>query len=104
MSAHAFYEYVATLSSTGHAEDEGEGVHCLIEIDMLDEQGRHRRSVELEQEAGDLVLFIINPGPNRRIAHSNIWKVDEQRLNELGPAKNVDLVGNSKMYFYSGKP
>jgi hypothetical protein len=48
-------------------------------------------------------LFIVNPGPNRRIAHSKIWKVDEKRLNELGPAKSVERIGNSKVSFYSGK-
>jgi hypothetical protein len=103
MSTRAFYEYIATLSGTGHAEDGGEAVHCLIEIEMLDEQGRHRHTVELEQEAGDLVLFAVNPGPNRGIAQSKIWKVDEQRLNELGPPKNVDRIGHSRIYFYDGK-
>ena len=103
MSAYAFYEYIATLSGTRHAEEEGESVHCVIEIDMLDEKGRDRHTVELEQEAGDLVLFVVNPGPNRRIADSKIWKVDEQRINELGQAKNVNRIGNSQIYFYSGK-
>jgi hypothetical protein len=103
MSAYAFYEYMATLSGTGHAENEGKAVHCLVEIDMLDENGRYRNTVELEEEAGDLILFVINPGPSRRIAQSKIWKADEQRLSELGPAKSVDRIGNSKVYFYSDK-
>jgi hypothetical protein len=103
MSAYAFYEYIATLCGSGHAEHEGEAVHCLIEINTLDEKGCSRHSLELEQEAGDLVLFVVNPGPNRRIAHSKIWKVDEQRLSQLGLAKNIDRIGNSKIYFYSGK-
>jgi hypothetical protein len=101
MDGYAFYEYTAKVSSGPHAEDQGETVHCLIEMDILDQNGCHRRSVELEQEAGDLVLFVVNPGPNRRIGDSRIWKVDEQRLSELGPAKDIDRIGKTQIYFYS---
>src|ERR1700682_5180804 len=104
MSGYAFFEYTAKLTCTPPAEEEaGESVHCLIEMDTVDQHGRSRQTVELEEEAGDLILFAVNPGPNRRIAQSKIWKVDEQRLNELGPPKNVDRIGHSRIYFYDGK-
>ena len=46
----------------------------------------HERSRELlEQEAGDLILFNVNPGPHRRITHSSIGEVDEKRLREQVP-------------------
>lgn len=101
MNSYAFFEYTAKLSCSPHAEDEGELLHCLIEINTVDQNGRSRHTVELEEEAGDLILFAVNPGPNRRIADSRIWKVNERRLSELGQAKNVNRIGNAQIYFYS---
>jgi len=61
-----------------------------------------RRSRELlEQEAGDSILFSANPGPQRRISHSNICEVDEKCLRELGPATDFNRVGGVEIYFYS---
>jgi hypothetical protein len=102
MNGHSIFEYTAKLSNTPHAEDEGESVHCLIEMSTLDQNGRVRHSVELEQEAGDLILFALSPGPHRRIADSRIWQVDEERLRELGPAKVVDRIGKCQIHFYQG--
>jgi hypothetical protein len=53
------------------------------------------------EEAGDIILFAVNPGPNRRIADSKIRRVDEQRLDELGEAKDVDRIGSSSDLFLS---
>ena len=61
MSGYAFFEYTAKLTCTPHAEEEGESLHCLIEMDTVDQNGRNRHPVELEEEAGDLVLFVVNP-------------------------------------------
>jgi hypothetical protein len=99
MNGYAFFEYTAKLSCTPHAEEEGESLHCLIEMDTVDQNGRNRHTVELEEEAGDLVLFAVNPGPNRRIADSKIWKVEEQRLSELGEAKDIGRIGSTRIYF-----
>jgi hypothetical protein len=102
MNEHAFFEYRALLTSTPHVEEKGgEPVHCLVKMEIAAQNGRLRRSVELEQEVGDLVLFIINPGPQRRICHSSICKADEPRLHELGPATDFHRVGNSEVYFYA---
>jgi hypothetical protein len=99
MSEHAFFEYRAKLISAGDTEDQGEPIHCLIKMEI---GAGHERSRELlEQEAGDLVLFNVNPGPHRGIAHSNIGEVDEKRLRELGPATDFNRVGSSEIYFYS---
>jgi hypothetical protein len=100
MNRYAFFEYTANLTSTPHAEDKGEAVHCLIEMETVDQNGRVRHTVELEEEAGDLILFAVNPGPNRRIADSRIWKVEEDRLTELGEAKDVDRIGTAQIHFY----
>jgi hypothetical protein len=63
--------------------------------------GRARSRELLEQEAGDLILFSVNPGPHRRISHSNICEVDEKRMRELGPATDFIRVGSIEIYFYS---
>ena len=101
MSEHAFFEYRALLMSTPHVEEKGESVHCLIKMEIAAQDGRLRRGAELEQEAGDLILFLINPGPHRRISHSSICKIDEWRLHELGPATDFNRVGTSEIYFYA---
>lgn len=101
MGEHAFFEYRAMLTNTPHVEEKGEHVHCLIKMETAAQDGRLQRSVELEQAAGDLVLFLINPGPHRRISHSSICKADERRLQELGPSADFKRVGNSEVYFYS---
>jgi hypothetical protein len=89
MSEYTFFEYRALLMRTPHVEDEAA------------QNGRLRRGAELEQQAGDLILFLINPGPHRRISHSSICKADERRLHELGPAIGFNRVGNSEIYFYA---
>jgi hypothetical protein len=95
----AFFEYRAKLISTAHAEDQGEPIHCVIKMKI---GAGHERSRELlEQEAGDLVLFNVNPGPHRRITHSSISEVDEKRLRELGPATDFNRMGSTEIYFYS---
>jgi hypothetical protein len=99
MSKHAFFECKAKLISTPHIEEQGEPIYCLIKVEI---GAGHRRSRELlEQEAGDLVLFSVNPGPHRRISHSSIGEVDEKRLRELGPATDFNRVGSVEIYFYS---
>jgi hypothetical protein len=97
MSEHAFFESRAKLISTPHVE-EGEPIHCLIKIEI---GAGHGLSELLEQEAGDLVLFSVNPGPHGRISHSSLFEVDEERLRELGPATDFNRVGNAEIYFYS---
>jgi hypothetical protein len=64
MSKHAFFEYRALLTSTPHVEEKGKLVHCLIKMEIAARNGRLRRGAELEQEVGDLILFLINPGPH----------------------------------------
>jgi hypothetical protein len=60
-----------------------------------------RERLALEREAEDLVLFALNPGPRRRISHSAISEVDEERLRELGPATDFHLVESAEIHFYS---
>jgi hypothetical protein len=99
MSEHAFLEYRAKLMSTPHIEEQGEPIHCLIKIEIGAGHGRSREL--LKQEARDLVLFSVNPGPHRRISHSSICEVDGKRLRELGPATDFNRVGNVEIYSYS---
>jgi hypothetical protein len=101
MSEHAFFEYRALLTSTPHVEEKGEPVHCIVKMEIAAQDGRRRRGAELEQEAGDLILFLINPGPHRRISHSSICKASEGRLHELDPATDFNRVGKSEIYFYA---
>jgi hypothetical protein len=101
MSEHEFFEYKASLVSTPHVEAKGESVHCIIKMETTPQDGRLRRGAELEQEAGDLILFILHPGPHRRISESSIGKVDEERLRDLGSASDFARVGNSEVFFFS---
>jgi len=98
MSEHAFFEYRAKPMSTPHIK-EGEPIHCLIKMEIG--TGLRRPRGLLKQEARDLIVFSVSPGPHRRISHSNICEVGEKRLRELGPATDFNRVGNVEIYFYS---
>ena len=98
----AFFEYRAKLTNTGHAEDVGKPVHCFIKMQSADAEGKRRRNVELEQQAGDNILFVLNPGPHRGISHSSIWNVTEEELHKRGKASDYNRVGDCEMYFYNG--
>ena len=99
MSDHAFFEYQAKLTNTGHAEEEGEPVHCMIRMKNVDRDGKCLPDIELHQQAGDNVLFVINPGPYRQISHSSIWNVTEERHRitaELGIARSISTTPNDR--------
>jgi hypothetical protein len=99
MSEHAFFEYRAKPMSTPHIKEQGEPIHCLIKMEIG--AGFRRPRELLKQEARDLILFSVSPGPHRRISHSNICEVDEKRLRELGPARDFNRLGSVEIYFYS---
>ena len=101
MSDHAFFEYQAKLTNTGHAEEEGEPVHCMIRMKNIDRDGKCLPDIELHQQAGDNVLFVINPGPYRQISHSSIWNVTEEELHKPGKASDYRRVGDCEIYFYN---
>ena len=98
-SEHAFFEYRAKPMSTLHIKEQGKPIHCLIKMEISAALRRPREL--LKQEARDLILFSVSPGPHRRISHSNICEVGEKRLRELGPARDFNRVGNVEIYFYS---
>ena len=78
-------------------------MHCLLKIPVAADFGhRQRDEVELRQDAGDMVLFTLNPGPHGKISHSEIWEVDENRIGELGEASELAQVGDCTIYFYAG--
>src|SRR5258707_5941345 len=99
MSEKAFNEYRAKPMSTPNNKEQGEPIHCLIKMEIG--AGLRRPRELLKQEARDLILFSVSPGPHRRISYSNICEVDEKRLRELGPATDLNRVGNVEIYFYS---
>jgi hypothetical protein len=99
MSEHAFFEYRAKPMSTPPIEEQGEPIHYLIKMEIS--AGLRRPRELLKQEARDLILFSVSPGPHRRISYSNICEVDEKRLRELGPATDLNRVGSVEICFYS---
>ena len=99
MSEHAFFEYRAKPMSTPHIEEQGEPLHYLIKMEIG--AGFRRPRELLKQEARDLILFSVSPGPHRKINYSDICEVDEKRLRELGPARDFNRVGSVEIYFYS---
>jgi hypothetical protein len=98
MSEHAFFEYRAKLMSTPHIEEQGEPIHCLVKIGI--DAGDRRSRELLKQEARDLILFSVNPGPHRRISHSTICEVNEERLRKLGPAPDFYMSKSAETNFY----
>ena len=97
---HAFFEYQAKITNAGHAESEGEPVHCLIRMERTVKQGRRQRNVDLEQQAGDNILFVLNPGPHRKISHSSIWEVSEEAFRNAGPPSAHHRVGDCEILCY----
>jgi hypothetical protein len=100
MNDYAFFEYRAKVSPAAHAEEEGEPVHCLIKMKIAADHGRHQRTiVELEQDACDLVLFTLHPGPYRKIGHSSIREVDEAQMPKRSQNSECARVGDCAIYF-----
>jgi hypothetical protein len=99
MSEHAFFEYRAKLITTPHIQEQAEPIHCLIKMKIGAGRGRSREL--LEQEAGDIVLFALNPGPHRTISQSTICEVDEERLRKLGPAPDFYISKGAEIHFYA---
>ena len=96
----AFFEYRAKLTNTGHAEDVGKPVHCFIKMQSADAEGKRRRNVELEQQAGDNILFVLNRGPHRGISHSSIWVVNEESFRKAGTPLDRHRVGDCEILYY----
>ena len=101
MNDYAFFEYQAKLTNVGHAEDRGEPVHCMIRMKNVARDGKSLHDIELRQQAGDYVLFVINPGPCRTISNSSIWNIPEEQLHKLGKASDYHRVGDCEIYFFS---
>jgi hypothetical protein len=76
-------------------------VHCMIRMKNVDRDGKRLHDIELHQQAGGNVLFVINPGPYRQISHSSIWNVTEEELHKPGKASDYRRVGYCEIYFYN---
>jgi hypothetical protein len=94
---YAFFEYRAKITNAGHAEDAGEPVHCFIKVKSSDAEGKRQRNVDLEQQAGDIILFVLNPGPYRKISHSSIWLVSEETIEKAGAPLERYRVGHCEI-------
>jgi hypothetical protein len=79
----------------------GKPIHCVIKLNINSEDGSRRAHGDLEREAEDLVLFALDPGPHRRISHSTLREVNEERLRELGPVSGFHVVNGTEICFYS---
>ena len=97
---YAFFEYRAKITNAGHAEYVGEPVHCFIKMKCRDAKGKRRRNVDLEQQAGDNILFVLNPGPHRKISHSSIWDVSEEAFEKAGAPRERRRVGDCEILRY----
>ena len=96
----AFFEFRGQITNKGHAEDQGEPVRCVVKMRSLDAKGSRRRNVDLEQEAGDAVLFVLNPGPHRKMSHSSIKAVREEILTNAGPPVHIHHLGDCEIHCY----
>jgi hypothetical protein len=87
MSNHAFFEYRAKMTDTSHQQKE------VSESTAWSKCGSRPITDTITEPTwnwnrtpGDLILFTLHPGPHRKISHSEIWKVKENRIAELGQA------------------
>jgi hypothetical protein len=94
---YAFFEYQAKITNAGHAGDVGEPVYCFIKMKSGDARDKRRRNVDLEQQAGDNILFVLNPGPHRKISHSSIWVVSEETFEKAGAPLERHRVGDCEI-------
>jgi hypothetical protein len=101
MNDYAFFKYQAKLTNTGHDENDGESVHCMIRMKNVNRDGKRLHGIELYQQAEDDVLFVINPGPHRAINHSSIWNVTEEELHKLEKVSDYHRVGDCEIYFHN---
>ena len=76
-------------------------MHCMIRMKNVDRDGKRLHDMELHQQAGDNVLFVINPGPYRKISHSSIWNVAEEELHKRAKASDYRQVGDCEIFFYN---
>jgi hypothetical protein len=81
---YAFFEYRAKITNAAHAEDAGEPVHCFIKMKSSDAEGKRQRNVDLEQQAGDIILFVLNPGPYRKISYSAFGSLAKKSSKKEG--------------------
>ena len=70
---------------------------AFIKMKSSDANGKRRRNVDLEQQAGDNILFIFNPGHYRKISHSSICVVGEEIFEEAGPPLHRHRVGDCEI-------
>src|ERR1700756_3687869 len=96
----AFFEFRGKITNRGHAEDQGEPVHCIVKVPSRDAGGKRRRNVDLEQEAGDTILFALNPGPHRKMSHSRIRAVSEETLRNAGPPVYTHRLRDCDIFCY----
>jgi hypothetical protein len=104
---------IATSKDAGNNLAIRQSLTSIIEftrIDFFDKRHGHRwkrwdgkslHDIELRQQAGDNVLFVINPGPCRTISDSSIWNVPEEQLHQSGKASDYHRVGDCEIYFFS---
>jgi hypothetical protein len=97
MNEYAFFEYKAKAVDAMREEP----IHCLVKMEIGSRDGRLRERIELEQEAGDVVVFALNPGSHRRISHSTICEVDEERLRQLGPPTALLRLASYSLPFHA---
>jgi hypothetical protein len=102
MDHYAFFEYQAKITNLTHDESEGEIVHGLIKMRSVDKDGKRLRNLELEQQAGDDVLFVLNPGPHQKVSHSRIWATSEEAFQKAATPLEHHRVGNCEVLLYRG--
>ena len=75
----------------------------FIKMKRVDANGKRLHNLELEQQAGDKLLFVLNPGPRRKISHSSIWAVSEEAFQKAGPPQVEHRVGDCDILCYQDK-
>jgi len=100
MSHYAFFECRATITNLSHDEPEGQSVRCMIKMRSIDKDGKRLRNLELEQQAGDNVLFVLNPGPHQKVSYSSIWAISEEAFQKAATPLEHHRVGDCEVLLY----
>jgi len=54
----------------------------------------------LRNKAGDDVLFVLNPGPHRKVSHSSISAISEEAFQKAGTPLEHHQVGDCEVLVY----
>jgi hypothetical protein len=97
MSDYVFFEYTAVVHLTGKSQSAP--IHCLAKMKTKDSEGDAISNEHLKGRAEDLIFMDLKP-EERHLSKSEIWQVDEERVEQLGIATQSESHSEGATYRY----